>query len=308
VTMVETRSAVAPGPEVVGKPMSRATLPLTAVVLTMNEEANLAACLKSLAGWTADLVVVDSGSTDGTVQIAREHGARVLVHPFETHALQWRWALAQLPTSTGWVFGLDADQRVMPELRAELERTLASVPPNVAGLYVKRRQVFRGRWIKHGGYYPKYLLKLFRLSAVRVDDGDLMDHRFYVEGRTEKLSHDIIEDNQNERDIAFWVAKHNRYAVRHAREESQRRDDSRWPVAPRFFGTPDERSAWLKRAWYRLPLYVRPALYFFYRYVLRFGWMDGKQGFVFHFLHAFWYRLLIDIHLDAEPTGPGART
>jgi glycosyltransferase involved in cell wall biosynthesis len=275
-------------------------LPITAVVLTMNEEANLAACLESLAGWTSELIVVDSGSTDRTVQIAREHGARVLYHPFETHALQWRWALSQLPSGANWILGLDADQRVTPELRRELEQRFAGSMGDVAGLYLNRRQIFRGQWIKHGGYYPKYLLKLFRKDAVRVDEGDLMDHRFYVDGRTEQLAHDIVEDNQNEHDIAFWIEKHNRYAIRHAREERQRRDESIWPVTPRFFGTPDERSAWLRRRWYRLPLYVRPALYFFYRYVIRFGWMDGKQGFVFHFLHGFWYRLLIDIHLDGE--------
>jgi hypothetical protein len=199
-----------------------------------------------------------------------------------------------------WVLALDADQRITPELRDELVALFGSGSPEVQGFFLNRRQIFRGRWIRHGGYYPKYLLKLFRRSAMHVDDGDLMDHRFYVDGPTAQLTNDMIEDNRNERDISFWIDKHNRYAIRHAEEERQRREQSSWPVASRFSGNPDERSAWLRRKWYALPLYVRPALYFFYRYVLRFGWLDGKQGFVFHFLHGFWYRLLIDIHLDDD--------
>lgn len=281
-------------------------IPVTAVVLTLDEEENLPGCLESLSGWAREVFVVDSGSTDSTREIASGYGARVLQHSFETHARQWRWALGKLPPDTEWLLALDADQRVTPRLREELTELFSGAgPEGVAGFYVKRRQIFRGQWIRHGGYYPKYLLKLFRRSRVRVDEGDLMDHRFYVDGKTVKLRADIVEDNRKEYDISFWVEKHNQYAIRHAREEWLRRNDpSGWPIAARFFGAPDQRSAWLRGKWYALPLYIRPALYFFYRYVLRFGWLDGKQGFIFHFLQAFWYRLLIDIHLD-DRSGTG---
>jgi glycosyltransferase involved in cell wall biosynthesis len=271
---------------------------VAAVVLTFNEERNLDACLASLASWVSELHVVDSGSTDQTLAIAARHGARVTSHPFETHARQWQWALQSLPIAADWVLALDADQRVTPELAAEIGRLAATDDPAVAGAYVKRRQVFRGRWIRHGGYYPKYLLKLFRRSAVWMDEGDLVDHHFRVHGATVLLGHDIVEDNRNEASIAAWTAKHNRYAVLQAQEQLARAAAGANGTKPALFGSPDERVLWLKQVWNGLPLYWRPALYFGYRYVLRLGFLDGREGFVFHVLQAFWYRLLVDINID----------
>ena len=268
---------------------------VTAVVLTFNEERNLRACLESLAGWASRIYVVDSGSTDATLDIARSAGAQVLTHAFETHARQWRWALQQLPADVDWVLGLDADQRVTPELRAAIDRLVAA-PNDAHGAYVRRRQIFRGTWIRHGGYYPKYLLKLFRRTHARLDDGDLVDHHFIVDGATINLDADIVEDNRNEAEIAVWTAKHNRYAVLQARQELASRQ-RRVPFSA-VFGAPDQRTLWLKSVWARLPLFVRPCAYVFYRYVLRLGFLDGKQGFVFHVLQAFWYRLLVDINID----------
>ena len=284
-------------------------VPLAAVILTLNEERNLDECLGSLAGWVSELHVVDSGSTDQTLAIAARHGARVTPHPFETHAKQWQWALLALPLEADWVLALDADQHVTPELAAEIGRLVTSNDPAIAGGYVKRRQVFRGRWIRHGGYYPKYLLKLFRRSAVWMDEGDLVDHHFHVRGNTVLLDHDIVEDNRNEASIEAWTAKHNRYAVLQAKEQLARAAAGRNGTRAAPFGTPDERVLWLKQVWNGLPLYWRPALYFVYRYVLRLGFLDGREGFVFHVLQAYWYRLLVDINVDelrrkaSAPTG-----
>jgi glycosyltransferase involved in cell wall biosynthesis len=271
---------------------------VAAVVLTFNEERNLDACLGSLAGWVSELHVVDSGSTDETLAIAARHGAQVASHAFETHARQWQWALQSLPIQADWVLALDADQRVTAELALEIAQLVTGGDSAVAGGYVKRRQVFRGRWIRHGGYYPKYLLKLFRRSAVWIDETDLVDHHFHVRGATVLLDHDIIEDNRNEASIAAWTAKHNRYAVLQAREQLARAAAETSGSAPALFGSPDERVLWLKRIWNGLPLYWRPVLYFGYRYVLRLGFLDGREGFVFHVLQALWYRLLVDINID----------
>lgn len=275
-------------------------LPLAVIVLTLNEQENLEACLGSVASWVDAVFVLDSGSSDGTLELAGRHGALIFEHPFETHAQQWTWALEHLPIRQEWVLGLDADQRITAELREELSALFASGDPTgVDGFFIKRRQVWRGRWIKHGTYYPKYLLKLFRKTRVALDTRDLMDHHFYVPGSTRNLQYDLVEENVKENDLAFWIDKHNRYAKLLAREEflkRQRGDDS--PIRANVFGNPDERTLWLTHRWSALPLYVRPLLYFVYRYFLRLGFLDGKQGFLFHFLQGFWFRLLVDVQLD----------
>ena len=269
---------------------------LSAIVLTHNEEANLPSCLGSLRLLGRPIFVVDSGSTDRTREIAAQHGATILEHPFATHTQQWDWALANVPVKTEWILALDADQAITPELAREIRTGLATSACD--GLYIKRRQVFRGRWIKHGGYYPKYLLKLFRREKIYLNTNEAVDHHFYVRGACKKLRHDLIEANHKEDDISFWIEKHNRYAALMAQEEYRKRDADNTPITASMFGTPDQRTLWLKRLWSRLPLFVRPALYFTYRYFLRAGFLDGKEGFIFHFLQAYWYRLLVDIKLD----------
>jgi glycosyltransferase involved in cell wall biosynthesis len=276
--------------------VTSAPVPLAVIVLTFNEEQNLEACLGSVRGWASEIHVVDSGSTDRTRELAVACGALVAEHPFETHARQWAWALDALPIASEWILALDADQRVTPELQRSIAAALAG-GPSVDGYFVCRRQVFRGRWIRHGGYYPKYLLKLFRRGRGQVS-ADLVDHHFEVTGPTARLDGDLVEDNRNEASIAAWIDKHNRYARLQAADEIARRRQG----APkgRLFGNPDERTAWLKVRWLRLPLYLRPAMYFVYRYLFRLGFLDGREGFVFHVLQAFWYRLLVDINIEEQ--------
>ncbi|MCC7043674.1 MAG: glycosyltransferase family 2 protein [Acidobacteria bacterium] len=286
-------------PEPAGSALMPASAGVSVVVLTFNEEKNITACLESVRGWATDVFVVDSGSTDRTVELATASGATVRVHPFETHAGQWTWALAELPLATDWVLGLDADQRVTGSLQDAMRRAMTSgAAADVAGFYVNRRQIFRGRWIRHGGYYPKYLLKLFRRDAVSVNERDLVDHHFSVAGRVGTLDGDLIEDNRNEADIQVWIDKHNRYARLQARQELADRRRTGGGGVARLFGSPDERVRWMKARWNGMPLFVRPGLYFIYRYVLRLGFLDGREGFLFHVLQAFWYRLLVDINIS----------
>jgi glycosyltransferase involved in cell wall biosynthesis len=270
---------------------------LTAIVPTFNEEANLPRCLASLAGWVPRIVVVDSGSTDGTEAKARAGGAQVVVHHFETYTRQWMWALDTLDLDGEWVLGLDADQVVTEALRDDIVARLADGAPGVDGFYVLRRYVFRGRMLCHGGQYPKYLLKLFRRKAVVLDPGELLDHHFYVRGSTARLRGEMVEENRKEGDLAFWVAKQVQHAALRAREELTWRRGRAWPLRPALLGTPDQRVLWLRRLWVRSPLYVRPFALFFCRYVLQRGFLDGPQGLVFHLGMALWFPLLVDLAL-----------
>lgn len=271
---------------------------LSAFVLTRNEERNLPACLDSLHGWCPDIHIVDSFSTDGTLEIAARYGAQVHQHGFEGHTKQRTWALQNVPFVHEWVLALDADHRVTEELRAELIERFAVPPEGVDGFFICRRQIFRGRWIRFGGYYPKYQLKLFRHSSAFLDDHEF-DYRFYVNGSTDKLKHDIVESNQKEWEISFFVEKHNRFATELATEEIKRiRGGLEYLSKVSLFGTPDERTLWLKIKWNSLPRYVRPFLLFIYRYFLCLGFLDGKEGFIFHFMQSLWFRLLVDIRRE----------
>jgi len=276
--------------------------PLSVFILTKNEENNLDACLASICGWCSDIHIVDSFSTDRTLEIAVKYGSQVWQHAFEGHTQQRTWALHNLPFKNEWVMALDADHRVTPELRDELINVFASPPRDIDGFYVKRRQIFRGRWIRFGGYYPKYMLKIFRHRNAYLDNNEF-DYRFYVQGRTKDLKHDILEANLNEWQISFFIEKHNKFAGELAAEEFARRRGLRYVTKPSLLGTHDQRVLWLKVIWLRLPLFVRPFLYFFYRYFVRLGFLDGKQGAIFHFLQAFWFRLLVDIKLDEMREG-----
>jgi len=268
-------------------------------MLTFNEEINLPRSLAMLSGWVDDIVIVDSFSTDRTVEIAAQFGARVFQNKFPGHARQWLWGLQNTDLNHDWVFLFDPDHRLTPELKSELEELFrCGVPADVNGFYVNRRNVFRGKWIRHGGYYPKYMLKLIRKSLASFDEHEF-DYRVYVPGQTLKLRHDIIEENLKEEKITFWIEKHNGFALKQAQEELFRAANPQsWAVSPRFWGNADERVLWLKSRWYRMPLFIRPFLYFFHRYFLRLGFLDGGTGFLFHFLQAFWYRLMVDVNIQ----------
>jgi glycosyltransferase involved in cell wall biosynthesis len=270
---------------------------LSAFILTRNEEKNLEGCLQSLTGWCTDIHIVDSFSNDKTLDIARKYAASVHLRAFEGHTKQRTWALRNLPFENEWVLALDADHRVMPNLRDELIRIFVDPPSTVDGFYVKRRQIFRGRWMRFGGYYPKYMLKVFKHHSAFLDDNEF-DYRFYVRGRTATLQHDILESNENEWRISFFVEKHNKFASELAAEELARRAGLPYLVATTPLGSLDQRTLWLKRIWMRLPLYSRPILLFVYRYFLRLGFLDGKEGFIFYFLQSFWFRLLVDIRIE----------
>ncbi|HVT58078.1 MAG TPA: glycosyltransferase family 2 protein [Thermoanaerobaculia bacterium] len=281
--------------------MSPQTVPLTVLAVTRNEELNIERCLSSVHGFADQIFVIDSESADRTLEIARRFANEVRELPYE-HAriIPWifQWGLDNLPIRNEWVLILEADQALAPELRREIAALLCRPLVAEDGFYIRRRQVFRGRPIRFGGYGGKHLLKLFRRSRAELDPRE-QDTRVYVRGAVGRLKSPLVEWNRKEDSILFYLEKHLRYAEAFAREElERRREPGAWKLTPRPFGTSDERTLWLKSGYYRLPLYLRPALYFAYRYFLRLGVLDGKNGFVFHFLQAFWFRLVVDIRLE----------
>jgi glycosyltransferase involved in cell wall biosynthesis len=274
--------------------------PYSFIILTYNEEIHLQRLLTSMAGLNAPVFILDSGSTDNTINIAEQAGAITARHPFVNHPLQWDYALKTFSIITPWVICLDADQVITPELHTLLSNFKDENHSHVHGIYFNRKNVYKGKWIKYGGYYPFYLLKMFRYGIGYSDLNENMDHRFIVPGNTIiwKNGH-IIEENLKENYIRFWIEKHNIYSDLLAHEELERIMKLRaQTIKPHFWGSPDERTALLKQLWWQLPRYVRPILYFIYRIIFKLGFLDGRTGIIFHFMQGFWFRLVVDIKID----------
>lgn len=270
------------------------------IILTYNEEMHLPRLLQSISGLNAPVFILDSGSTDSTVEIGESFGAQFLQNKFENHPKQWDHALKNFPIQTPWVIGLDADHIVTDDLKNKLSAFRDEDHQNINGIYFNRKNFFKGRWIKYGGYYPFYMLKMFRYGVGYSDLNENMDHRFIAPGETLVWKDGIIlEENLKENNISFWIEKHNRYSDLIAHEEVERLQQLRSQIIkPRFWGSPNERKAWFKSLWYKLPRYVRPLLYFKYRMIFQLGILDGRTGIIFHFLQGFWFRLIVDVKID----------
>jgi glycosyltransferase involved in cell wall biosynthesis len=269
---------------------------LSVIVLTRDEEDNLPACLASVRALGAQVFVVDSGSTDRTVEIARAAGCQVVEHPFENYARQRNWAFDHLPIATSWTLCLDADERLTPDLAAEIAAVLAQGDTQHDGYMLRKRTVFMGRWLRHGGQYPAYHLRLFRTGLGRCEDR-LYDQHFVVTGAIDVLNNDYIDVITS--DIASFVARHNRWAALEAEEISRKNHPDfsmpRFTVQARLLGTAIERKRFIRNDIYlQLPLFIRPLLLWIYAYIIRLGFLDGIEGLIFYTLQRFWFRFLVD--------------
>ncbi|MDI6717474.1 MAG: glycosyltransferase family 2 protein [Patescibacteria group bacterium] len=249
--------------------------PISAIILTYNEELNIDNCLKNINDLCDEIFIVDSYSTDGTKQIANRYGVKFIQHSFKNQADQFNWALDNLPIKNEWILRLDADEYLTEELKNEIIKKIKNIPNDVVGFYLNRRVYFMGKWIKHGGYYPTWILRLFRRGKARSEQREMDEHIVLFEGRAGKFENDFIDDNK--KDLTWWIEKHNNYALREAREA--------------LLGN---YGRGMKKKYYKLPLFCRVVAYFIYRYFFRFGFLDGKEGLIFHFLQGFWYRFLVD--------------
>lgn len=265
---------------------------VTLIILTYNEEANIAQALNSVAGWADEIFILDSLSTDRTLEIARQYGCCIAQNKFENYAKQRNHALDHLPIKSEWVLFLDADEWLPDALKQEIDAVIATSPQE-NGFYIKRRLIWMGRWIRRG-YYPTWILRLFRYGKGRCEDRAVNEH-LIVEGATGQLRNDFMHEDR--KGVTDWIAKHNGYAMREAQELLNTPSMSDYQeIDARLFGTQASRKRWLRyNVWNHMPPLIRPFFYFFYRYVLKGGLLDGKEAFIYHFLQGLWYRLLIDI-------------
>ena len=244
------------------------------LIQTHNEEQNLPYTLASIAGWVDRIFVVDSGSTDRTVDIAREYGAQFIHHDWEGYARQKNWALANLPFRSEWTLILDADEAVSPELKGEILALTRRPAGDVheCGFLINRVFIFMGRRIRHSGYFPSWNLRLFKRGKARYEDRSVHEHMI-CDGPVGKLRHLLIHEDR--RGLEHFFAKHNRYSTLEAAEIFEHPEP--WPGLRRLMNDSVVRRRFVKsRIMPNLPMswWWR----WFFMYVLRAGFLDGKAG------------------------------
>lgn len=268
---------------------------LSAVILTFNEELHLERALTSISGFTKEIFVIDSFSTDRTIEIALAHGAIVLQNKFINQAKQFQWALDNAPISGEWILRLDADEIIESDLATEIVQKLPALAPDVVGINLKRKHIFMDRWVKHGGRYPLVMLRIWRKGHGRIENRWMDEHIVIWGGRAVTFEGGFADHNLN--DLTFFTDKHNKYATREAieilnqrlnfnpRDHSVTTESTSLQTAAKFF---------IKEHIYNhIPFTISAFMYFVWRYIFQLGFLDGRSGLIYHFLQGYWYRFLV---------------
>lgn len=273
---------------------------LTVVILTMNEEKNIEKCLNSVLPFAQRIVVVDSGSTDKTTDIAKTMGADIYHNKFVNYATQFNWGLDNTSITTKWVLRLDADEVITPELAEEMAKEMEThKDDDVNGMQIKLKTSFLGRWLMHGGVYPFVKLLLFKNGIGRIENRKMDEHTILSSGRTITLNNDAL--HYDFKDITFYIKKHNWYSIREAQDYISRNVDCSVAALEEGNMRSHRRQ---KSLYYKLPKFIRPMMLFVYFYFFKLGFLDGKEGFIYHVLEDFWYRFLVDVKIyEYEKTG-----
>ena len=272
-------------------------LDLSVVILTGNEELHIKRCLDIISPVAKNIFVIDCFSKDRTVEIAQSYAnVHVLQHewPASKYAGQFNWALENAPITTKWVMRLDADEYPMPDLVEEMQQKIPLLGDDITGIVLKRRHIFMGKWMK-GGIYPVKLLRIFRYRKAICEQRLMDEHIQLLEGQSVEFEHDFCDENIH--DVSWFCHKHVDYAAREAVDMLDielnlagfAATDNNKMISAQAEGKRKKKHAYAKK-----PLFWRSFAYFIYRYFLRGGFLDGKEGFLFAFIQGWWYRTLVD--------------
>jgi glycosyltransferase involved in cell wall biosynthesis len=264
-------------------------LDLSVLILTANEELHIRRCIENILPIAKEIFLVDSFSTDKTVEIAESLGAKVYLNKWENnYAKQLNWGLANLPVQTRWVLRLDADEYLTDELIEEIKEKLPYIAEDVTGIIMNREQYCFGQWM-----HPLKLLRIFEYGKGMCEQRWMDEHIQLSEGKTIEFEHKFLDHNLNT--FGWWTQKHNGYSIREAIDlldvelNLLEKDNSEINIGKEAV---EKRKKKLKYA--RSPLFLRSFLYFVYRYIFKLGFLQGKAGFIWHFFQGWWYRTLVD--------------
>ena len=272
-------------------------LNLSVIILTYNEQLHIRRAIENVQEIADEIFIIDSFSTDNTLEIAKEYAnVKILQHKWENnYAKQLNWGLDNAPIKTKWVLRLDADEYLTPELISELKDRLPNITEDITGISFKRRTYFMGKWMKRG-VYPVVLLRLFQYGKGRCEQRLMDEHIQLFEGRDVTFDFDFVDDNLN--DISWYCQKHINYAVREAGDlldiefglTGQGKKDTNRLISAQAAAKRAKKHKYVKQ-----PLFLRSFIYFLYRYFFKGAVFEGRRGFLFSFIQAWWYRTLVDI-------------
>lgn len=270
-------------------------LDISVIILTYNEEKHIERCVKNAFRFAKEVVLVDSFSTDNTVSIAQGLGAVVYQNKWENnHAKQLNWGLETIPFTQPWIFRLDADEFLTDELINEIKNKFYKIDNDISGIVFNRKIKFLDKLIINDGMNMK-ILRMFRTGKAYCENRWMDEHIVLTEGETIEFENFLIDDNKNP--LGWWINKHNNYAVKEAIEMlniefnlfMSSGNDENSNMASHTQSKRDK-----KNRYANMPLFWRSFLYFVYRYFFKFGFTQGKEGFLWHFLQGWWYRTLVD--------------
>lgn len=270
-------------------------LDLSVIILTYNEELHIRRCLENVSAIAKEVFVVDSFSTDDTLDIARKFpNVHILQNKWVNYATQFNWSLNNAEIRTKWVLRLDADEYLTDELKAELIANLPTLSDKYTGVVFPLRRVFLGTTIRRG--MPKIkLLRLFQYGKAKSEVRQMDEHIQLLEGESIEFKGEFVDDNLN--NLSWWTNKHVGYAIREAVDlldieydlTGTARIDSGLKISNQA-----KAKRMKKHKYARQPLFWRSFVYFCYRYFLKLGFLEGREAFLWHFLQGWWYRTLVD--------------
>ena len=270
-------------------------LNISVIILTYNEEKHIERCINNAKQFSNEIFLVDSFSSDRTVEIAESLGAVVVQNKWENnHARQFNFGLDNLPISNEWVFRLDADEYLTDNLVNELKIKFDMIPESVSGIVMERKMMFFDKMMNRG-MIKMNILRLFCRRDGRCEDRWMDEHIVLSSGEIVHFDHVLIDHNLN--NLGWWIQKHNAYSIREAIDLL----DLELGLIPKSNGTEAlnlsteaESKRKKKLKYVKMPLFLRSFIYFIYRYIFKFGFTEGKIGFLWHFLQGWWYRTLVD--------------
>lgn len=270
-------------------------LDVSVIILTYNEEIHIKRCLDRISSDVKEVFVIDSFSTDKTVEIAKEYAnVTVFQNKWVNYAAQFNWALENAPIHSKWVLRLDADEYLTKELKDELENRLPTLEDDVTGIIFNLRRVWMGQALRYGMTKLK-LLRLFRYGKAKSEVRLMDEHIQLLEGESVEFEHEFADDNLN--NLSWWTNKHVGYAIREAvdlLDMEYNLTGSAKADSQKNINKQAKSKRMLKHKYAKQPLFWRSFVYFCYRYFFKLGFLDGKKGFLWHFLQGWWYRTLVD--------------